>query len=132
MGIYFCSLYNAWHLHSRRSDMPVGATWHISRLWQKYWHRSWQKRQRWLALMFGEWCCSCSQCSGSLIIIIIACLLALITFLPSIINIISLLFAATLQRVWSMDMPCWPLAGISLVEFDSCCTDGGSPDSNKH
>jgi hypothetical protein len=26
MGIYFSSLYNAWHLHSRRSDVPVGAT----------------------------------------------------------------------------------------------------------
>jgi hypothetical protein len=36
MGIYFSSLYNAWRLHSRRSDMPVCATWHISRLWQNY------------------------------------------------------------------------------------------------
>lgn len=26
MGFFFSSLYNAWHLHSRRSDMPVGAT----------------------------------------------------------------------------------------------------------
>ncbi len=26
MGFFFPSLYNAWHLHSRRSDMPVGTT----------------------------------------------------------------------------------------------------------
>jgi hypothetical protein len=56
---------------------------------------------------------------------LLACLHS-ITFLPSIINIISLLFSATLQRLWWYGVwtTGWLLAGISLVEFDACCTDG--------